>query len=291
MRAQILGAGLVAPSPSSIDPFVLHRPSTLAEAVELYAEHPDVTIVAGCTDLVAQLREGRSPTQVLSVRRLGELKDIRLDGHRLTLGAGLTHAEGAGHPRLLQALKPLAEAWSSIATVRIRYAGTLGGNLMARRTRYELPVLLAPLDAVLNFAASSGSTDSPRPVEWLWDCEDVTGAGILQSVTIDTADLAWFGYERSMRPLTTVALSLRVGPDGLVATATIGSEQHRPVTVSAPAAAPDLAHSLAAGLPDSVTDAAGSADYRRHVAAVLVRRLMTQALSELSEPPVEGDHR
>ena len=291
MRAQILGAGLVAPSPSSIDPFVLHRPSTLAEAVELFAEHPDATIVAGCTDLVAQLREGRSPTRVLSVRRLSELKDVTVDDHRLTLGAGLTHAEGAAHPYLRRALRPLAEAWSSIATVRIRYAGTLGGNLMARRTRYEMPILLASLGAALNFAAPSGADGSSRPVEWLWDGEGINGAGILESVTIDTADLAWFGYERSMRPLTTVALALRVRGDGLVATATIGSEQHRPVTVSAPAAEPELATSLAAGLPDSVADAAGSADYRRHVTAVLVRRLMTRALSELSEPPVEGEHR
>ncbi|KQY50888.1 FAD binding domain-containing protein [Nocardioides sp. Root140] len=308
MRAQALGAGLVAQTQSSIPPFELHRPGSVAEVVALLAVHPEAVIAAGCTDLTAQLREGRVPRDLISVRRVPDLQQVRHDGGVLRIGAGLTHHEGSRHPLLQATLPSLAAAWADIATVRIRYSATIGGNLLARRFRYEMPVLLGALEADLELA---GATEPRRPVDWLWGGGDHDGGdhdgserdgagagawrtrGLLTGVAIDTSDLLWFGYERSMRPTTTVALAIRVVDGSLRVTATIGSEYRRPVTVSTTA---DVAHptdldpgsvgrAVASRLPDDIEDRAGSAEYRRHLVAVLVGRLVATARDSGAQAP------
>ncbi|KRF14689.1 FAD binding domain-containing protein [Nocardioides sp. Soil796] len=303
MRAQALGAGLVAQTQSSIPPFELHRPGSVAEAVALLAVHPEAVIAAGCTDLTAQLREGRVPRDLISVRRVPDLQQVRHNGGVLRIGAGLTHHEGSRHPVLQATLPSLAAAWADIATVRIRYSATIGGNLLARRFRYEMPVLLGALEAGLELA---GATEPRRPVDWLWRGGDHDGAdhdgagagawrtrGLLTGVAIGTSDLLWFGYERSMRPTTTVALAIRAVDGSLRVTATIGSEYRRPVTVSTTA---DVAHpadldpgsvgrAVASRLPDDIEDRAGSAEYRRHLVAVLVGRLVATARDSGAQAP------
>ncbi|UUZ60309.1 FAD binding domain-containing protein [Nocardioides sp. B-3] len=105
MRVQALGAGLVAQTQSSIPPFDLHRPRSVAEAVAVLAGHPEAVIAAGCTDLTAQLREGRVPRDLVSVRRVPDLQQVEHVAGVLRIGAGLTHHCGSGHP-LLQATLP-----------------------------------------------------------------------------------------------------------------------------------------------------------------------------------------
>lgn len=283
MRTQSLGAGLLAPSPSSLAPFALHRPGTVAEAVDVLAEHPDTLIAAGCTDLVARFREGTSPQRVLSVRRLAELQQVSYTDGVLRLGAGLTHRRGCTNAVVAEAIPGLTAAWARIATVRIRASATLGGNLLARRNRYELSLMFGALHAQLEFADGER-----RRIDWLWDTDYET-PGLLVAVAADTAGLRWFGYDRSMRPLTTVALALHDadGEESVALTAVVGSEYHPPVRLTAVAAGSDLvdpvvaatvAETMAAGLPDAVGDVAGSADYRRHVIGVLVRRLLGRAM-------------
>lgn len=285
MRAQQLGAGLLAPSQSSLEPFVLHRPTTVPEAVDVLGLYPDATVAAGCTDLVAQCREGRAPERVVSVRRLPGLQRVSAADGTLRIGAGLTHHRGSTDAVLREHLPALAAAWGAIATVRIRYSATLGGNLMARRTRYEMPVILGALGARLEFAASSAAH---RPVDWLWESDPWSASGLLTGVVVDTGDLLWFGYERSMRPLTTVAAAVRGDPGGgRTVTATVGSEYHPPVTLTAsadtgePDALTSAAERAARGLPDSVGDGSASAPYRRHLTGVLLRRLLTTAAGEI----------
>jgi aerobic carbon-monoxide dehydrogenase medium subunit len=292
MRLSASGAGLLAQSQSAIAPFELHRPSTLREADEILTADPSACIAAGCTDLTAQLREGRRPAHVVSVRRLGELQDVVKDNGGLALGAGLTHHAGSSHPVLREALPSLARAWSSIATVRIRYSATLGGNLLARRFRYEMPVILGALEARLEFLSGSGPASS---VADLWTSDETDGgaagawapAGLLTAVRVATDDLLWFGYERSHRPTTTVALAVRRGSDGgLRLTATVGSEYRRPFCISHDVVAThfaavdpgDVGRAVAAQLPAAAADRGGSLEYRRHLVGVLLARLIGAAI-------------
>ncbi|MGW0182105.1 FAD binding domain-containing protein, partial [Nocardia sp. NPDC003345] len=169
-------------------------------------------------------------------------------------------------------------------TVRIRYTGTIGGNLMARRFRYEMPLLLDALEARTRWL--DGRT---HDIGDLWTGEP---AGLLTGIAVPTTDLVWFGYERSMRPTTTVALAIRRRAGGTLSVrAVAGSEYRRAValhadTGSATVAGIDAAStaaSLAAQLPDDIADYTGSAEYRRHLVTVLTRRLLSEAAADHRE--------
>ena len=282
MRGQKLGAGLIAQSQSALPPFILHRPTSLGEAVALTRQHPEAVIAAGCSDLVAQFREGLEPDVLISVQRIKELREISNDAGILTIGSLVSHTEGSKSPEILSSIPALAAAWGSIATVRIRYRGTLGGNLLARRYRYEMPVILSALGAQMQF---QGGDLAALPVSSLWD-QNLGNVGILTAVTVDTASLLWFGYERSMRPLSTVSLAVRKDAvAGLTVSAVCGSEYRQPFVLSHTAEATDITELdpaivggvLAAQLPEEAADYAGSIDYRRHLVGVLCRRLLAQA--------------
>jgi aerobic carbon-monoxide dehydrogenase medium subunit len=296
VRQQIRGAGLVSPTQSALPPFRLVRVDTVAEALEALREYPGATLAAGCTDLVAGVREGLTPHTVISVRRVPELLQAEHRNGELSLGAALTHDEGSALPCVQQAIPGFARAWASIATVRVRFRATVGGNLMSRRYRYEMAVILGALDATMQFAGASGDsvvqvdefvrTGSPGTPE-------TVDRGLLHRLTIDTGSLRWFSYDRSMRPVTTIAVAVRApeaGAAGGRVTAVVGSEYRRPVRLSATLPSADLttadvrpvAAHLAAGLPDWTEDYVGTAAYRRHLVEVLVGRQLTAALGERS---------
>lgn len=280
MRTQARGAGLVAQSQRALPPFLLARPRSLADLRQAVAEHPRATLVAGSTDLFARIREGLVPEVVIALRGVPELGRIEASDGVLRLGATVTHAVGCRSDVVAGAVPGLAEGWAQIATVRIRRRATLGGNLMARRTRYELPVILGALDARLEFLG--GNTLPVRALA----AADPAGLGCLTGVVVPTTDLVWFGYDRSLRPGTTLALALRRSAAGLAVTATVGSENAPAVTLTAeepgtnPGDLAGLGPRLAAGLPESVADGNGPIGYRRHVAGVQIDRLLARAAAD-----------
>lgn len=281
MRSSALGAGLVAQTQGGMPPFRLQRPTSVREAMDVHEQLPGAVFAAGCTDLVAQVREGLQVVDLVSLRRVAGLSAVTFEDGVLQLGSLLTHDRAATDETLRAHVPGLAEAWAAVATVRVRYRATLGGNLMARRPRYELPVLLSSLDATA--LLSQGQQVRRTPVEDLWS-EPSAPSPLLQQVAVDTGSLRWFGYDRSMRPLLTVALSVRAAAEGLRLTAAVGSEYGAPFllrhTVPEDAlgglAPREVGGEMAADVPDRSGDYAGSAGYRRRVvAALLARHLQT----------------
>ncbi|WP_328324296.1 MULTISPECIES: FAD binding domain-containing protein [unclassified Streptomyces] len=287
MRQQVGGAGLLAPTQAALPPFRLCRPKTLDEARRLLLDNPDATLAAGCTDLVAAVREGCSPSTLISLRGIDELRTAEQRAGELHLGGLLTHHDGSRHPAVNRVLPMLGAAWSSIATVRIRFRATVGGNIMARRHRYEMAVILGALETQLLFSGPAG--------EWRCRVDEfvdgpTAGPALLHHLVVDTESLHTFHYDRSLRPLTTVALAVRRTGGGLRLTAVAGSEYRRPALLRAEIAGDrmtaadraDLAHDMAAQLPERAGDYAGSIEYRRRVVEVLLRRQLTPGPESIS---------
>ncbi|WP_151773116.1 FAD binding domain-containing protein [Streptomyces abyssomicinicus] len=269
----LLPSGLVAPSQRTIAPFALHRPGSVAEAVTAGAL-PGAVYAQGCSDLFAQFREGLRCESLVALDRVDGLTEVAARDGALLIGSGVAHHDGAHHAQVRAALPSFAAAWGRIANHRIRQRATIGGNLMARRTRYEMSVMLQALGARLLFHTPEGPLELDAAA--LWDRPEPHGA-LLTSVVVPDTGGVWFGYERSMRPLATAAVAVR----GDEVTLTVGSEYTRPHTVRL-ALGEDPARAAAA-LPDTVGDAAASAEYRRHLAGVLLRRLLDARTDELKE--------
>jgi len=159
----------VAMTPADLPPVPLYRPGSLADAVAALASAPaPAAIYAGGTDFFAGLRQGAAPASLIWVASVPEMRGIRRAADALVIGALTTH-DAAWRAPELDAIPGLAAAWRRIATVRIRRHATLGGNLMARRPRYEMSILLTALGAVARLAGPGGTTD--LPVQDIWQAD------------------------------------------------------------------------------------------------------------------------
>jgi CO/xanthine dehydrogenase FAD-binding subunit len=112
--------------------FSYQRPTTIADAVALLAEHgPDARVLAGGTDLIIRLRDGSArPSVVVDVKRIPELDPAirEVDGW-LVIGATTVMTEIAADPRIRDRFTALAEAAAVVGSVQIRNRATLAGNL------------------------------------------------------------------------------------------------------------------------------------------------------------------
>jgi aerobic carbon-monoxide dehydrogenase medium subunit len=247
----------------SLDGMRVYQPSTVDEAVAVLERDDDApVVVAGGTDLVAQFNEGLAPSDLLAIRGIGALRRIAVvDGH-LRIGSCVTHDAGSRSDTVRSVAPGFAAAWGRIANVRVRMTATIGGNVMARRTRYEMPILLDALEAHLEFSGS-----------------------LLVEIAIPLAGLIALDYDRSLRPIMTQAACVRRHSDGSLSLRTsVGTEALAPHGFTIPIADPDLAalqHAAGAlsaeayrALPDDFADPYTSNAYVRRAGHAILKRQM-----------------
>ena len=134
-------------------------PTTLDEAVRLFAAEPSALLLAGGTDAMVEINDGhrRPGGLVIALNRVSDLRTWRHDAERrtLTIGAGVTYSELMQEP--IATLAPaLADASRTVGSPQIRNAGTLGGNLGTCSPAGDgLPVLSA-LGAQVRIVSAAG---------------------------------------------------------------------------------------------------------------------------------------
>lgn len=293
----VASAGLVPTSARTLSPFTLCRPRSAAAALGLLRDGEQPVLLAGGTDLVASFNEGLQPRELITLAGVTELHQISVDGRGLRIGAAVSHHSGSGHEALRLRAPGFARDWSRIASPRIRLTGTLGGNLMARRTRYEAALLLSSLDVRLEFLTPQGAVQCPPQALWQGALGGLdqrpTLAGtpaLLTHIVIDTHNLLASFHERSLRPLLTLAGALRRGANGLRLRCAVATEYLAPVVLELAlssntlaqvvAQAAPIAEALMAQLPDDFNDPALSCDYARAAGTALLRRQL-QGLADV----------
>ena len=190
---------------------------TIAEAVAAIADNEAPAVLAGGTDLPARFNEGFCPSTLVDISRIEELQKVTLTNGTIRIGAAVTHAAGCAHPLVREKLPSFARAWSRIANVRIRFSATLGGNLMALRTRYEGSILLSALGARVRLQSSSGELECA--VNDLWTLTQPKHA-LLTVIEIPLRKGLRLDYERDLRPIMTQAVAVDDDGPGQVVTAT-----------------------------------------------------------------------
>jgi carbon-monoxide dehydrogenase medium subunit len=212
----VAGGGVVATSYRTLPRFKAVRAASIAEAVVALREADRPAVLAGGTDLPARFNEGFQPTHLIDISRIPDLRRISVENDCLVIGASVTHAQGSANPEVQRCIPGFASAWARIANVRIRISATLGGNVMARRTRYEGAIFLTCLDARLRVATTTGVTE--QPIEAIWSGE--APRGLLTHIVIPLLPGLRLDYERSLRPIMTQALCIDAQGNGRVVTAT-----------------------------------------------------------------------
>jgi carbon-monoxide dehydrogenase medium subunit len=253
--------------------FELHRPDTLAGALALLAQHgDDASAYAGGTELLVAMKSRVLRYQhIVDLKRIHALRGVseRADG-TIVIGALATHHELANHPLLLAKLPAYAALSADVANIRVRVAGTLGGNLCFAEPHADPPALLCALDARVVLARETGERSVPMAKFILGEFTTARADGeLLVRVEVPAlpqgARAAYKAFGHLERPAAGVA-AVRL-PDGgwrFWAGAACG----RPTWLGA-----SLDEALAvASRIEAHDDIHGSAEYKRHLLGVLARR-------------------
>lgn len=283
--------------------FDLLMPQTLSEALEMLAEGAaDVMPLAGGTNLISDIRSGRRrPGILMNIAGLDELHGIhQRDGH-LVVGSGVTIAELLDDHLIAEHGSVLKDAAAIFANPLVRNRATLGGNLADASPAADTAPALLVLGAEVELVSKEESRWVPldeffvgvrdtvrRPEELLaavrWPVPRPRSAGAFRKLGLRKADAI---------TVLSAAVMVEVGSDGRcrLARIALGAVAPRPIRVQdaeellrAKVATPTLiaeAARLAAGAACPIDDIRGSADYRRKVMDVVVRRLLTRVAEQV----------
>ncbi len=129
------------------------RPNELSEVLALIDENEQAKIIAGGTDIIPGLRQGafrfKKAKLLVDIHALPELKTIREENGRITIGAALTFSELIAHPLVEQNLPILFRAASGLGSVQIRNRATIAGNFVNNAPCADSVPALLVYDAVL----------------------------------------------------------------------------------------------------------------------------------------------
>jgi carbon-monoxide dehydrogenase medium subunit len=279
----------------TLPPFDMHRARSVDEATELLNRYgEDAAVISGGTELLLLLKLGFATYgHLVDIKGIGELGGIRAEDDAIVVGATVTHREIERSSLVLERLPALAAMEPRVAHIRVRNAGTLGGNLCFSDPHSDPATFLLALDAEAEY-------DGRRvPIsEFLvgpYETALLHGQ-LLASIRIPLPAPGTVVEHRKLafheRPAATVACAIRL-EDGAVAEARIavGSVGARAVRATAAertiagktsgdTSAVAEAAGLAAEASEAVNDTNGSAEYK----AQLVRVLVTRCFADLSGP-------
>jgi aerobic carbon-monoxide dehydrogenase medium subunit len=264
-----------------IAPFALHRPTTLAEAVALREAPGASAFLAGGIDLIDWLKYGNAIDRLIRLDGIPGLAEIDSSPDSLRIGALATHAAIADSPAVRTTLPDLAALWHGVANPRVRFAGTIGGNVMAGNPDYDgLPALLA-LGAEAEVATGTGiERRAPGSLATL-------GPKLVTGFVIPAPATRRLFADRSLRPALTVWLGLTIAAEHVTALRlAVGMAHPAPVCIvrvldlplsELGGMAADIAATVTHRLPEPSSDGRASAAYRRRMVGVLTRRILIRA--------------
>ncbi len=135
-------------------------PRTLAEALALYAAHPDATILAGATDVGLWItKQFRPVRKLIWLGRIAELQGIEDGDAALNIGAGVPHE--AALPALAALSPDLGELGRRFGSKQVRAQGTVGGNIANGSPIGDWAPAFIALDSVVELADAAGARTLP----------------------------------------------------------------------------------------------------------------------------------
>lgn len=280
--------------------FALHRPGTLAEAFDLMARHgEDAAVYAGGTELMIALKARvLQYGHLIDLKGLAALKEIRRDGDMLVIGALASHHAIATHSLVRQIAPSYAALSNNIANIRVRCAGTLGGNLCFAEPHADPPALLAALGARVRLEGPGGMRELAVADFTLGAFETArTPDEILTAIVVPAQPVraAYRRFGHLERPAVGAAVVVQAESRRCAsAQLWLGALGGAPIRLASADALTGLPlDELAEALPaaaaaeieavPAMDDLHGGADYKRHLALVLLRRALADALSDAPE--------
>lgn len=141
----------------------LYQAGTVAEAVALRLAHPEAHIIAGGSDVLVQMREGkRAGVELISIQGLDELRGVSMEADgTLRIGSLTSFSHITRDPLIRKHLNVLGEAVDQVGGPQIRNIGTIGGNTCNGVTSADSASTLFAYDAIVELTGPDGVRRQP----------------------------------------------------------------------------------------------------------------------------------
>jgi len=278
-------------------PFEYHQPGTVDEAVALLGQYGDTgQLIAGGHSLIPMMKLRLAvPEHLIDLRRVEGLTGIEEAGGALVIGAMITQHELIASPLLSEKCPILRETAEAIADPQVRYCGTFGGNVANGDPGNDMPAVMQCLGAEYLLHGPKGARSVAA--REFYDAAYFTARAddeILTAVRIPTPPAGHgSAYEKLKRKVgdyataaAAVVLTLETGTcvSASIALTNVGSTPlyaeaagQALVGTRCDGEAVGEAVRLAREITEPASDMRGPADYRTHVAGVMVARAVARA--------------
>ena len=282
-------------------PFDYYAPNTIDEAVALLHQlREGARPVAGGTDIVVQMKEGRTkfpyPQMVVSLDRITALRGISFsEADGLRVGAGTRMSEIAAHPVIRERYQALAEGAGVVGSYQTMNMGTIGGNVCNAAPSADTAPPLLIVDAQCIIVGPTGRRTIPltqffrgpgltclQPGELLAELR-------LPTPPSGTASAYLRHTPRKQMDIAVVGIGVALTIGGTISHARVSLGAVAPTPIRAPkteaalegqAPSDDVfarAAETAASEASPIEDVRGSADFRRHLVKVMTARMLSLA--------------
>ena len=282
--------------------FEYFAPKTIDEACSLLAQYKQqAKVVAGGTDLLVQMKSKEAlPKCLINIRGITDQDYITHDGKEgLRIGAQATIRSIETSPLIRDKFGILAQAAGELGTVQVRNRGTIGGNLCNAAPSAEMAPPLIALGARVKIRAANG--ERVVPIEDFFTGPGQTVLKLGELVTeIQVPDLpprsggTYIKHSiRRAQDLAIVGVGVVISMDkDVLSDVRIALGAVAPTPIKAKKAAETLkgkkpeddllekAGVIASQEASPIDDVRGSAEYRRKMIRVLVKRAIKQAIEQ-----------
>ena len=135
-----------------------YEAESVQDAVRLRLEHPEAQIIAGGTDVLVQMREGkRAGKELISIYGIDSMRGVSLDAEEnIRIGSLTSFSHITRDPIIQKYINVLGEAVDTIGGPQIRNAGTIGGNTCNGVTSADSASTLMAWDAIVELTGQNG---------------------------------------------------------------------------------------------------------------------------------------
>jgi carbon-monoxide dehydrogenase medium subunit len=260
--------------------FNVRKPGSVDLAVSALQGAEDGKLLAGGMTLIPTLKQRlASPSDLVDLSQVGELKGISDEGGSIKIGAMTTHAEVASSDVVKGAIPALADLASHIGDPQVRNRGTIGGSIANADPAADYPAGIIGLNATVHTNQRTIAADDFFTGMFETALNDDE---IITAVSFPKPSKA--AYQKFPNPASRYAI---VG----VMVAEVGGETRVAVTGAGPSAfrwseaesalsgnfSADALSGLSVASDDLNSDIHASADYRAHLVGVMAKRAVSAA--------------
>ena len=136
----------------------LYEATSVQDAVRLRLEHPEAQIIAGGSDVLVQMREGkRAGKELISIYMLDEMRGVSIDEEEnIRIGSLTSFSHITKDPIIQKYINVLGEAVDQVGSPQIRNIGTIGGNTCNGVTSADSASTLHAWEAIVELTGKNG---------------------------------------------------------------------------------------------------------------------------------------